>query len=109
MPESSYKFTSTESPISSLLHRHFDLNNSFNNNNPTNLQESSNSEAPQAFLSLSPQLPQSQQNTPRLDHLKTVHYQQTEYIDEAQKLMQLLGLENNSQVEKERDDLDKCC
>lgn len=66
VPESSYKFTSTKSPICSLLQLHFDLNYSFNNNYPTNLQESSNSEAPQAFLSLSPQFPQTQQNTPRL-------------------------------------------
>lgn len=66
VPESSYKFTSTKSPMCSLLQLHFDLNYSFNNNNPTNLQESSNSEAPQAFLSLSPQFPQTQQNTPRL-------------------------------------------
>lgn len=66
VPESSYKFTSTKSPICSFLQLHFDLNYSFNNNNPTNLQESSNSEAPQAFLSLSPQFPQTQQNTPRL-------------------------------------------
>ena len=72
-------------------------------------QESSNNEPPQAFLLWLNSFGKSQQSPRHLDLLKTAHDQESNNIDDVQKLMQQLGLKHHFQEHKERDGFCKCC
>ncbi|TXG47849.1 hypothetical protein EZV62_027143 [Acer yangbiense] len=100
-------FTSTES-LSSPIYLHLDQTKSSNNN--STLQDS---EAPQAFLSLSPDFPPIQHIPPHInpeDHPRPTHDEETEDIDDIQRLVQLLGLKDLVQEDKGRvGDGGGCC
>ncbi|KAK3205746.1 hypothetical protein Dsin_019792 [Dipteronia sinensis] len=89
-------FTSTES-LSSPIYLHLDQTNNSSNNNST-LQDS---EAPQAFLSLSPDFQQNPTHINPKDHSRPTHDEETDDIDDIQRLVQLLGLKDLVQEDKE--------
>ncbi|KAH7568609.1 hypothetical protein ACOSP7_011621 [Xanthoceras sorbifolium] len=93
VPETNCNLTSTES-LSSPIYLHLDQTNS----NYSTLQESSGSQAPQTFHSLSPEFPPTQQNPPHIP----AHDEETDDIDDIQRLVQLLGLKDLVREEKGR-------
>lgn len=103
--ETNFKFTSTAESLGSPLYLYLD-----GTDNDSTLQHSGNSEAPEAFLSSSPEFPPStQQNPSRM----TTHEQESNDVDDIRMLMQLLGisdpLEERNEKEEERSGVDNCC
>ncbi|XP_031279692.1 uncharacterized protein LOC116138102 [Pistacia vera] len=106
--ESDSKFTSSTESLGSPIYLQFDQTH----NNST-LQESGNSEAPQAFLSLSPEFPRSTQQSPPQINPTTTQDQESNDVDDIKMLMQLLGIsdhfEERNEKEEDRGGVGNCC
>lgn len=94
----------TES-LSSPIYLDLDHSNNNNHQSSSTLQESS--EAPEAFLSCSPQFLSTQPNAQH--YPKTTNDTDADPVDDVEQLIQLLGLFNCQEGDEEKADLDSKC
>ncbi|KAL6206821.1 hypothetical protein ACLB2K_024067 [Fragaria x ananassa] len=96
----------TES-LSSPIYLDLEQSNKNNHQGSSTLQDSS--EAPEAFLSCSPQFIQTQENPTQPNSPKTVSDTETESVDDIEQLIQLLGLSSCQEGDEEKAGLDFKC